>query len=111
MNPKQEERRDSLEKLWKAWERIKTIEDGKDKKEKTKNILDSVASEQHFRQLLEDEAKTLTEIGNSFMIRHSETDKIEIKDEKHVEYLFSRMFSMIHLLLVTREVSTSSDWD
>ncbi len=41
----------------------------------------------------------LTKIGNEFQIRHFEVDKIEVKDEKHIDYLFYRMFSLIDLLL------------
>lgn len=101
LNPKQEVRVESLEKLWDAWERIKTIGIGKDKKEKTKIILDRAALEQNFRKLLETEAKELTNIGNKFTIRHTETNQIEIKDYNHVDYLFLRLFSMINLLLVS----------
>lgn len=101
LNPKQEVRVESLEKLWDAWERIKTIGIGKDKKEKTKIILDRAALEQNFRELLETEARELTNIGNKFTIRHAETNQIEIKDYNHVDYLFLRLFSMINLLLVS----------
>jgi hypothetical protein len=32
----------------------------------------------------------LTEIGNRFMVRHTETDKIPITESAHVDYLFHR---------------------
>jgi len=92
-------RRESLEKLWDAWERLKTVEPGKDKRAKTRAVLDRAATESHFRDSLEQEAKELTEIGNTFMIRHTETDKIPVRDSAQVDYLFHRMFSMIRLLL------------
>ena len=91
-------RRESLEKLWDAWERLKTVEGGKDKKAQTKNLLDKAASAE-MRERLEAEALELTEIGNRFMIRHTETDKVPITDLGHVDYLFHRMFSLIELLL------------
>jgi hypothetical protein len=94
-------RRESLEKLWDAWERLKTAELGKDKKASTKVLLDKAAAEPTFRDRLEQEAVQLTEIGNKFMIRHTETDKVPIKESAHVDYLFHRMFSMIWLLLKT----------
>jgi len=92
-------RRESLEKLWDAWERLKTIEAGKDKKASAKALLDKAATEPNFRSKLEQEARELTEIGNTFMIRHTETDKVPIVDSVQVDYLFHRMFSIIRLLL------------
>ena len=99
LNRSLDQRRESLEKLWDAWERLKTVEPGKDKKESAKALLDKAATEPNFRARLEQEARELTEIGNKFMIRHTETDKVPIQDSAHVDYLFQRMFSMIRLLL------------
>jgi hypothetical protein len=71
-------RRESIEKLWDAWERLKTIEAGKVKKASTADILDKAATDPAFRDLLEREALLITEIGNKFMIRHSEVGKVPI---------------------------------
>jgi hypothetical protein len=92
-------RRESLEKLWDAWERLKTIEAGNDKKASFKVLLDKAAAEPAFRGKLEQEAHELTDIGNTFLIRHTETDKIPVVESTQVDYLFHRMFSMIRLLL------------
>jgi hypothetical protein len=92
-------RRESLEKLWDAWERLKTVDAGGNKKERTKALLDHASAEPVFRAKLEEEARELTVIGNTFMIRHSETDKIPISDSRQIDYFFHRMFSMIRLLL------------
>ncbi|WP_454734296.1 AbiJ-NTD4 domain-containing protein [Cupriavidus pauculus] len=92
-------RREALEKLWDAWERLKTLEVGKDKKASTNLLLGKASSEPTFRERLEQEAVQLTEIGNRFMIRHSETDKVPVIESVHVDYLFHRMFSLIRLLL------------
>ena len=92
-------RRESLEKLWDAWERLKTLEPGHNKRESTGRLLDKVVSEPTLREKLEREAHELTKIGNTFMIRHTEVDKVPIADSPHVDYLFQRMFSMIWLLL------------
>jgi len=92
-------RKEGLEKLWDAWERLKTIEPGKDKKAQATALLDRAAKEPNYRKLLEDEAMTLTSIGNNFMIRHTETTKTEIKGSARVDYLYHRMFAMIRLLL------------
>jgi hypothetical protein len=91
-------RRESLEKLWDAWERLKTLEPGKDKKASANALLDRAAAEP-LRSRLEQEARELTDIGNTFMIRHTETDKVPVVDSAHVDYLFHRMFSLIRLLL------------
>lgn len=91
-------RREAIEHLWDAWERLKTIEPGT-KKVAADTLLDKAAGEPTFRSRLGDEAKALTEIGNSFQIRHHETDKPAVVAEEHVDYLFHRMFAMIRLLL------------
>jgi hypothetical protein len=92
-------RRESIEKLWDAWERLKTIEAGKDKKVSTANILDKAAANSAFRDLLEKEALQLTDIGNKFMIRHSEVGKVPITEPRQVDYLFQRLHAAIWLLL------------
>ena len=92
-------RKEALEKLWDAWERLKTVEPGRDKRAQAGVLLDKAAKEPNLRARLETEAKELTEIGNSFMIRHTETTKTPITESAHVDYLFHRMFSLIRLLL------------
>ncbi|MBF0163831.1 MAG: stationary phase or STEss regulating sigma factor [Magnetococcales bacterium] len=95
-------RKEALERLWDAWERLKTLEEGKDKKTQATKLLDKAALSPEFRNLLEKEAKELTEIGNTFQIRHHELGKHEIKDPGQIDYLFFRMLSMILLLLKAR---------
>jgi hypothetical protein len=92
-------RRESIEKLWDAWERLKTIEAGKDKKASTASILDKAAAEPVFRDLLEKEALQLTDIGNKFMIRHSEVGRVPINEPRQVDYFFKRLHAAIWLLL------------
>ena len=65
-------RREALERLWDAWERLKSLADPGDKKRSIKVILDAAAAEPSLRARLEEEAKELTGIGNSHLIRHSE---------------------------------------
>ncbi|MGO9211841.1 MAG: AbiJ-NTD4 domain-containing protein [Terriglobales bacterium] len=91
-------RKESLETLWDAWERLKSLEGG-DKRASTARILDRAAAEPRFRELLESEARLLTDIGNNFMIRHAEVSKTPIADEEHVDFLFHRLFAVIRLLL------------
>jgi AbiJ N-terminal domain 4 len=92
-------RRESLETLWDAWERLKSLEGGRDKRESTEKILSRASAEPHFRELLEAETRELTNIGNTFMIRHTEVGKIPIADDEHADFLFHRMFAAIRLLL------------
>jgi len=99
LNPNPAIRRESLEALWDAWERIKSLELPADKRESTKRILDKGSAEPHFREMLEDEARFLTGIGNEFMIRHAEVGKTPIADDEHVDFLFHKLFAMIRLLL------------
>ena len=96
------ERREALEKLWDAWERIKTIKDG-DKKVGSRKILDLAANscQSEFRKFLEAEAVRLTQAGNKFRIRHSETSQERLQSTEHVDYLFFRMFSLIDLILTS----------
>jgi hypothetical protein len=99
LNPNPSTRQESLEKLWDAWERLKTIADPSDKRRSITILLDRAATESNFRERLESEARELTNIGNSFMIRHTETDKIPISSNDQVDYFFHRLFALIHLLL------------
>lgn len=74
-SPKEDDRRDALEKLWDAFERVKTLEPGSDKRQRANALLDRVAVPgTEFREMLGEEALALTSIGNTFRIRHSELD-------------------------------------
>lgn len=70
-----------------------------DKKKSAGLLLNKASAEPNFRAQLATEARELTEIGNKFMIRHRETDKVPIQVSGHVDYLFQRMFALIRLLL------------
>lgn len=106
LNPKPTVRKEALEKLWDAWERLKTIEDP-DKRVGIKKLLDKCASEPNFRETLKKEAKELTDIGNTFHIRHSETNQIPLKKNEHVDYLFHRLFALIFMALkMTGRITT-----
>jgi hypothetical protein len=99
LDPDPSIRRESLEKLWDAWERLKTLAPGKDKKASTQEMLDRAAPEPHFRAALDQEARELTRIGNSFQIRHTEISQTPLALNEHVDYLFHRLFALILLLL------------
>ena len=92
-------RREALEKLWDVWERLKTLEPGKDKKASAGALLDRTTTEPTMRGVLETEARQLTELGNQFMIRHTEVGKVPVTESTQVDYLFHRMFSLVRLIL------------
>jgi len=95
-------RAEATEKLWDAWERLKSLEVQGNKRLSVARLLDQCSPEPRFRALLELEAKELTEIGNTFHIRHFETDKVALQQAEQNDYLFHRMFALIHLLLFSR---------
>lgn len=99
LNPDTRVRRESLEELWGAFERVKTLEPGSDKPDKAEALLMKASPEENFRKVLCDEMKELTDVGNRFQIRHSETNQIPIVLNNQVDYLFHRMFALIQLLL------------
>ena len=98
-DPDPKERRTGTEKLWDAWERLKTIEPAGDKRASVTLLLDRAASGPELRDVLEVEARGLTEIGNTFRIRHSEVSQVEIKEMAHVDYFFHRLFAFVLMLL------------
>lgn len=101
LSPDESRRREALEKLWDGFERIKTLEPGADKRAQAGLLLDKAATGTgpKFREALEVEAKALTEIGNSFHIRHSETTQEPLSSSLEVDYLFHRLFSFLSLVL------------
>ncbi len=102
LSPKLDDREDATEKLWDAFERIKTLEEGADKKAQAEALLDRAALQGSLmRDSLSVEAKTLSEIGNSFRIRHSEVTQESIDRSEQLDWLFGRMFSFLRLLLLS----------
>jgi hypothetical protein len=89
----------SVEKLWDAWERLKTVRIPSDKRASISAILDTAAGGSELRSVLEEEATALTRLGNTFRIRHSEVGKYELPMPEHYEYLFHRLYAVMHLLL------------
>ena len=99
LSPRQEDRRDGLEKLWDAFERVKTLEPGP-KSVSADVLLDAAArSGTKMRGVLADEARALTAIGNQHLIRHSETTQEPLETALQVDYLFARMFAFLYLQL------------
>ena len=104
LHPNKTMRREALEALWDAWERLKTLGSGPNKRTQAASLLDEAAGSpsSKFRGALEREAKELTWIGNNFQIRHSETSQEKITENKHIDYLFHRLFGLIQMILRTK---------
>jgi hypothetical protein len=104
-DPSPQARSEATEKLWDAWERLKSLENQGNKKMSVKALLDACSSEQGFRDMLEREAAELTKIGNDFQIRHFEAGKHFVGGADHNDYLFHRLFALMHLILFRRSQS------
>ena len=108
--PDLNEHRDALEKLWDAWERMKTITHPK-KPVGVTEMLDVLAGadQPKLRGFLEQEAKALTDAGNGLRIRHAETNQEIIKEAAQIDYMFYRMFALIHLVLTENDQFASNN--
>ncbi len=93
-------RQDSVEKIWDALERLKTYYTTLDKRGSVTKVVNDMSNGQaDFIIIFDEEFKALTKIGNSYRIRHHETDKIDITDVKHYDYFFNRCLSLIGLAI------------
>lgn len=93
-------RQDSVEKIWDALERLKTYYTNLDKKNSVTKVVNDMSNGQsEFIPIFNDEFKALTDIGNNFRIRHHETNKTDITDERHYDYFFNRCLSLIALAI------------
>jgi len=98
--PNPESRKIAVEKIWDALERIKTYYTTLDKRKSVEKIINDMGNGlTHFVKLFGDEFKYLTDLGNSYRIRHHETDKIDIADSRHYDYFFNRCLSLISLAI------------
>lgn len=91
----------AVEKLWDALERLKTYYSPTcDKSQSVKKIIEDMsASDLNFRTLYETEFSALTKIGNDYRIRHHETTKIDITDERQYEYFYKRCIALISVAI------------
>lgn len=100
MQPDPQSHKDAVEKMWDVFERLKTYHTDLGKRRSAEQIIEDVSCGQSgFSDLLTKEFMELTAIGNCFRIRHHETDKTDIIDIRHYDYLFNRCLSLIVLAL------------
>lgn len=111
--PNPNARQYAIEKIWDAFERLKTYYASMDKKSSAEKIISDISgSNPAFMELLNKEFRDLTQIGNNFRIRHHETNKVDITDSLHYDYLFNRCLSLISLVinyLVPKKVKEEYD--
>lgn len=89
-------RREALEQLWDAFERSKTILGGT-KRDGAKALVRAATEGADAAEvkLVEAEMRALTDIGNSFRIRHHEMGVAELSDAL-VDQLFARMYALLY---------------
>lgn len=101
-NPRPEFHKLATEKIWDALERLKTVfvTNDVDKKKSADKVIRIMAnSDNNYIELLRTEFYALTNIGNNYRIRHHETDKTEITDERYYDYFYGRCFALIALAI------------
>jgi hypothetical protein len=91
----------AIEKLWDAFERLKTYYSPTlDKKKSVDKLTSEMSSNQKdYKELFDKEFRDLTAIGNNFRIRHHETTKTDIEDNRHYEYFYKRCLSLISVAI------------
>lgn len=92
--------RNATEKLWDAFERLKTYYTTMSKRDSAaKIVFDMSVGGTDYSSLFDTQFRALTTIGNTFRIRHHETDKVEITDIRYYDYFFNRCLSLIALAI------------
>lgn len=93
------EKKIGLKKIWDAFERLKTLECANKKSSVDKIIKKISSNQEEIEELINKEFIELTEIGNSYNIRHSETTQKKLPNSSFIEYLYFRMLSLVSLVL------------
>ena len=88
---------DGLRYLVDAFDRTKTI-DGNNKKISIEKILNKITEDNSLRDFLNDYFKNMTKISNIYNIRHHEKDKLILKDEKVIDFLYYSYFNIRNLI-------------
>ena len=95
----------AVEKIWDAFERLKTYYSPTlNKAQSADKIIDNMSnSEPNYKELYEAEFKALTSIGNSFRIRHHETTKVDITDNRQYDYFYKRCLALVSVAILYLE--------
>lgn len=91
----------AVEKIWDAFERIKTYYyPTLDKRKSAEKIIENISyGNENIKKMFDIEFKALTNIGNSYRVRHHEIDKIDISKELHYKYFYKRCLALISVIL------------
>lgn len=96
-----EQNYEALRDLWDAFERLKCYfqpaEQSK-KKESIEKITNLFSENSAFEKIINEEMKKLSDLGNSFSIRHSETYQETLTNHRQIKYLFNRCLAIIILI-------------
>ena len=104
VSPDPKVHKESLKDLWDAWERLKTLEiPEQNKKKQSFGALLDRSAVGDLREPIKKESKELTDIGNAFGIRHSETYQKSLDESYQIDYLFCRMFALINMFLTATQ--------
>mgnify|MGYP007087752710 FL=1 len=84
-----------------CFERVKTYYyPTLNKKQSADKIVDELScGNTDIRIMFNDEFRILTDIGNSYRIRHHEKNKIDITDDLHYEYFYKRCLSLLSVVI------------
>ena len=95
------DRQDALEKLWDAFEQVKNLELGGQVTNVKQSVTELLAqvTPGPLRAELDAEFIALTNIGNSFGIRHHGPKQQKLPGDAAVDYLFVRLASVIAFAL------------
>lgn len=94
----------AVEKIWDALERSKTILNPENKKESISSTCKKCAVNLE-ETFFNNEYNTLTDVGNSYQIRHFETNKIKIDDIDTLKYLYFRAFVLVNYAIRKLELT------
>lgn len=95
-----------VEKLWDAFERLKTIR-STNKKESIENIISHITNnDKELSEMLTKEFNELTNIGNSYSIRHHEINQKKLPNIYYVEYLYFRLLSLVSCVISLMDSET-----
>lgn len=95
----------AVEKLWDAFERLKTYySPSLNKAQSANKIIDDMSGfNTDFKTMYDTEFKALTNIGNSFRIRHHEITKNDITDDRQYDYFYRRCLALISVAILYLE--------
>lgn len=88
----------AIEKIWDALERLKSYfcSESIDKKKSIEMLVKRLSEANvEYEKFFDKEFKEITYIGNTYRIRHHETTKIEIPDDRYRKYFYMKCYILI----------------